>query len=156
MDGITQLASVSAINATANLRLFLYWERRKLGRCAPRREDVDLDDFAKIIEGIGLLEVVEDGRDYRIAFAGPGVLALAGKNAVGRCLSEYDDSIFKARTLYLADQVRLEKTPYINHPERTYHPDKTYTVIESVALPLFDGDHAVSHVLTGSNLIVNR
>lgn len=130
------LSSINEIKLPALRDLYKYWLSIKLDREAPEPSDFDLLDVPDIIPICGILEVVDDGQDFRIKFLGQGYTIMTKKDETGKLLSGVDNDVFARRSrdiLKLATHTRL---PVINGLRAPSIKLVEADIIQSLALPL--------------------
>ncbi len=75
-------------DAPALADLLAYWERKRAGRIAPRRIDIDPVEMREHLPNIFLLDVLENGADFRYRLLGTSIVDGMGRDSTGKRLSE--------------------------------------------------------------------
>lgn len=70
-------------------QLFDYWRTKASSRAAPRRADIDpVLEIPSVVPHVGLVDVLEGGRDFRFRVAGGEMRDMFGRELRGLKLSE--------------------------------------------------------------------
>jgi hypothetical protein len=64
--------------------LYGYWRGKRTGRPFPARADLDPLEIPRLLEHIGLVDVLEDGADFRYRLIGTGISSAFGEDPTGR------------------------------------------------------------------------
>jgi hypothetical protein len=76
------------ITDPAQRALYLYWRDRTAGRAMPARADLDPLDMPKAaLRDMGLIDVIDGGRDFRYRLVGTNNVARMGVDITGRLAS---------------------------------------------------------------------
>jgi hypothetical protein len=80
-------------------RVLVYWQRRRGGRFAPSRADIDPAELVAVLPRIMLADVLDEPLDFRYRLAGTGIRNVHGNDMTGRSPREleppaYGDLIF--------------------------------------------------------------
>jgi hypothetical protein len=65
-----------------------YWERIRIGRTMPRREDLDPVDIPRLLPFVMLVDVRAEPLDFKFRLIGSAIQAIIARNYVGRWFSE--------------------------------------------------------------------
>jgi hypothetical protein len=136
---------------TPQLRfLWDYWGKLKGDARLPASRSVDLSALESVSGYEAFLDVVDDGRDFRIRRCSAVILALAGYDVTGQLISEYAVSspivciVESAIAIHRAAYRRGEPLYVDGAPTRAAH-DR-----HSLLLPLADDDGTVGGILHGA------
>jgi len=136
---------------TPQLRfLWDYWTKLKGDARLPASRSVDLSALAPISGYSALLDVVDDGRDFRYRRCSAVIAVLSGYDLTGRLVSEYS---FGSLAIYLVESVvAFHRAAYCRgvplYLERA--PLKAAYGCHGLLLPLADDTGAVGGFLHGA------
>ena len=139
---------------TPPLRFLLdYWTKLKGDARLPARRSVDLRALAPISGHEGLLDAVDDGRDFRWQRSSAILVAITGEDMTGRLLSEYATAGFHFNYFLLESGLALCRAAY-RRGEPVYIERAPAGAIitygwHSLLLPLADDAGAVGGLLNG-------
>jgi len=85
--------------------LYAYWQGLRRGRPAPARADIDPSQIAGILPNIGLFDVEDSPRRYRIRLMGTRIVSWYGCDLTGRYLDEMDFGEAGKSTFAILDEV---------------------------------------------------
>ncbi len=72
-------------NCMPELRaLYDYWRGKRHGRRFPSRADIDPLEIPRLLEHIGLIDVMEGGEDFSYRLVGTGIARAFGEDPTGR------------------------------------------------------------------------
>lgn len=116
--------------------VYKYWLSIKGDREAPDPDDFDLLEIAGSVSTSGVVEVIDEGRDYRILFLGQGFTDMIRNDYTGKLASEIPEGVFANRSFEIFKLTTSNKAPVINglRPPSVDLVDAEY--IESLTLPL--------------------
>jgi hypothetical protein len=126
-----------------------YWNDLAAGRPMPQAREIDALAMRPALGYVNLLEVVEDGRDFRYRVFGSAIAAVAGFDMTGRpasALRARTEAIELALALYRAVTARREPLLIEHGPPSTISSVAWHNLI----LPLADAAGAVSRLLGGA------
>lgn len=129
------------------LSLFEFWLSRCGERRFPKRSDFDVMDFAPWMGNLSLVELIDEGRDYRYRVHGTNKADYLGRDLTGRCVSELPlDQAAIVREEY--DRVVSSGVPhFVNRPH--INGDKDFLRTNKLMLPLSKDMAAVEIILVG-------
>src|SRR5262249_50860424 len=73
------------------------WKQAAGERLAPRREEIAPAPIKSALPWIWMIDVVDEGRDFRFRIAGDRVIQFLGRRYAGHLLSEFQDQPFFQR-----------------------------------------------------------
>lgn len=121
--------------------LYFYWQNLRAGRPAPARADVDPSDIVTVLPHIGLFDIEENPRRYRIRLIGTRIVSWYGCDLTGRYLDEMDFGVGKSFTFAILDRVADLMVPGYMSGEYTKQDGRTIRY-ERIYMPLSnDGLH---------------
>jgi hypothetical protein len=124
--------------------VFATWLRVSAGRMAPRREEITPAVLRSALPAIWIMDVIDDGADFRFRFAGDRIIQFMGRRYAGTLLSTLlDDVYFQRMRLLLLECVR-NRRPAAFGPGRTRMTGKDYLETEVVVMPLSDDGEAIT------------
>jgi hypothetical protein len=85
MDSLAPPGEISSPMVHA---LFLYWQRKRAGRLAPMRADIEPGDIKRLLPFVCLSEVTKDPFDVRFRLVGTSLVEATGYDFTGRRLRE--------------------------------------------------------------------
>jgi hypothetical protein len=88
VDGDDRVGAVELDPATDRYpdlaRVLAYWERKRAGRFAPRRADIDPLDFVEVLPRVMLADVIGAPPEFRYRLCGTGIGAVHGEDFTNR------------------------------------------------------------------------
>ncbi|MGF1630936.1 MAG: PAS domain-containing protein [Kiloniellaceae bacterium] len=85
--------------------LYTYWQELRIGRPCPSRTDIDPSKVVTVLPHIGLFDVEESPRRYRIRLMGTQIVSWYGSDLSGSYLDEIDFGAGPSETFSILDQV---------------------------------------------------
>lgn len=116
--------------------VYKYWLSIKGDREAPDPDDFDLLEIANSVSTSGVLEVVDEGRDYRVLFLGQGFTDMIRNDYTGKLASQIPQDIFTKRSLEILTLTTTNRAPVINGLRTPSVDLVDAEYIESLTLPL--------------------
>jgi hypothetical protein len=137
------------VNAPPLAALLEYWTALRRGESLPAADKVDPLGMRRSLGYVMLVDVVEDGRDFRYRLFGSAVAAISGFDMTGRLLSEHAASTYLLEfslALYRA-AIQQRKAVFCH-----YSPAGTLRTAQwhRLALPLTDGSDNIIRLLVGT------
>ncbi|MGD1876158.1 MAG: PAS domain-containing protein [Kiloniellaceae bacterium] len=129
--------------------LFAYWQELRRGRTAPARADIDPSRIVPVLPHIGLFDVEENPRRYRIRLIGTRIVNWYGCDMTGRYLDELDFGTGPAFTFSTLDQVVDKIVPGYMSGEYTKQDGRTIRY-ERLYLPLSNDSKTVNMLIGAS------
>lgn len=123
------------LRADALKTLYAYWQSLRRGRRAPARSDIDPSEIVTVLPHIGIFDVEDSPRRYRIRLMGTRIVSWYGCDLTGRYLDEIDFGTGESFTFAILDQVVDRVVPAHMTGEYTKHDDRTIRY-ERLYLPL--------------------
>lgn len=136
-------------HANALKVLFAYWQELRRGRNAPARADIDPSRIVTVLPHIGLFDVEESPRRYRIRLAGTRIVSWYGCDVTGRYLDELDFGTGPTFTFSTLDQVVDKGVPGHMTGEYTKQDGRTIRY-ERLYLPLSNDGKTVNMLIGAS------
>jgi hypothetical protein len=138
------------LEATGMRRLFDVWRDAALGvgRSMPSRSDIDILQLTTYIGELSLLEVVDNGADFRYRVLSGGAAKLLGRDYTGMLLSEtavHRDKDRVERLMHRYRRVVSIKVPWYARTPAVPEMPVLYT--ERLVLPLSDDGIMVNMIL---------
>lgn len=143
----TRISSPADIDDRRLRRLFEYWEQKRDGRRAPARHDIDPTEIPDLLGYVGLLEVQDSPRDFRVRLNGTEVTRMMGREITGKWCSEVTTGDDGERCKRVFDIVVDDWSPAIVETSLAFC-GKPYTGQTFVALPLSADGHRVDTMIT--------
>ena len=85
--------------------LYTYWQDLRRGRPCPARADIDPSAIVGVLPNIGLFDVEQSPRRYRIRLMGTRIVSWYGCDLTGSYLDEIDFGVGPGITFSILDQV---------------------------------------------------
>jgi hypothetical protein len=127
-------------------QLFDYWRAKASSREVPRRRDIDpVLEIPAVVPHVGLLDVLEGGRDFRFRVAGGEMRDMFGRELRGARLSEAKINDDTARNLAEFRNVVATGNPGCRFHDFTQRGGQRIRY-ECLLCPLTD-DHGQVHML---------
>ncbi len=129
--------------------LLVYWNALRGDQDLPRHTQIDPLDMQDALGFIMLLDVMDDGRDFRYRLYGSKVADRSRIDMTGKLLSEFEIAPL-TRGFFIAGYraVINRRLPLLTEHHHT--PDIAITSTTRLVLPLADGGGAVSRMLVGN------
>jgi hypothetical protein len=128
--------------------LHAYWDSRRGGRPMPARADIDIVQIPTLLPYLFLIDVLEDGRDFRFRLAGTHIRDVTEDEVTGQLVGEAFPPEFGAE-VRLVWRAVVEKRRPVCGRGRLWVPGREHVTWEGVAMPLSEGDGVVNMLLGG-------
>jgi hypothetical protein len=89
---MTAQIGASAAAARAHEELYGYWASLRRGAKLPSRQDIQPQDFKRLLPTVSLIDVLHDPLDFRQRLAGTGLYSVYGREITGRKLEDVYNS----------------------------------------------------------------
>ena len=120
------------------------WEKVRDSRIAPKRKEITLSLVRDVTPWMWIIDVVDDGADFRFRLAGDRIVQFLGYRNFGVLLSELPASPFYDAMGRILTQCFEAKEPLALGPVRSNHPGKEHWEVEIVVLPLSEDGERIS------------
>ncbi len=90
---MTAQIGASAAAARAHEELYGYWASLRRGARLPSRQDIQPQDFKRLLPTVSLIDVLRDPLDFRQRLAGTGLYSVYGREITGRSLTDVYNSV---------------------------------------------------------------
>ena len=127
--------------------LHAYWLAKRSSRMAPPRSTIWLEDVARIIPNIALIDVVGDPPRFRFHLCGTRLAEAYGENVTGKYLDEMDLGSISFPTLNLYANIVRECRVQVVRARFNKRRDGRYVDYERIGLPLSEDGKAVNVIL---------
>jgi hypothetical protein len=130
-----------------HVRAFLqYWRRLHQNGRMPRRVDIDPVEVPQLLKYIVLMDVVDNGADFRFRLIGGHTVEMVGVNPTGRLLSDYvGDNNFGDFTLRLHRLMMDWQVPIYNGGSHRTAYGTTHSC-ERIMCPLSEDGRTISTI----------
>lgn len=132
-----------------------YWDAKRGVRAMPRRADIDPVELRAHLPCIGLVDVLDDGRDYRFRLLGTEFARLFGRDSTGKTLSEVygdgDPEVLRWMMASYADTLRTKRPVLRSGTMRAVKKD--FIRCDSLLLPLSE-DGARANMILGRTVFL--
>jgi hypothetical protein len=120
--------------------LVTYWDRKRAGRIAPRRSDIDPAEIKVHLPHVFMVDVINGGDDFRYRLVGTGIVEALGRDSTGKCLSERygDQPQARAQLKSIFTLVADRKVPIFTRGRLFWMPKARYRRFSGAVLPLSD------------------
>lgn len=122
------------------------WKQAAGARLAPRREEIAPAPIKSALSWIWMIDVVDEGRDFRFRIAGDRVIQFLGRRYAGHLLSEFQDQPFFQRMRAILELCVRRKQPFGAGPMRSNLQGKEFLEMEVVVLPLSEDGSSVTGI----------
>jgi hypothetical protein len=126
---------------------YLAWRELAGSRFAPSRKEIAPDSFKAVLDSIFLIDVIDDGADFRFVLAGERIVEFMGGRHAGKLVSKLPSSPFFERMTRLLQRCIHTKRPVAVGPIRTVRGGREYLETEVVFLPLSDNGMSVTGLM---------
>lgn len=89
---MTAQIGASAAAARAHEELYGYWASLRRGSQLPSRQDIQPQDFKRLLPTVSLIDVLQGPLDFRQRLAGTGLYSVYGREITGRSLTDVYNS----------------------------------------------------------------
>jgi hypothetical protein len=127
--------------------MYALWEKLRGPRLAPKREEITLARVRKLAPWMWIIDVVEDGADFRFRQAGDRVVQFLGAGQSGFLLSKLPPGPFTNLMQHTLSHCVDQKRPVALGPARSIYAGKEHWETETVVLPLSEDGEKVTAVL---------
>lgn len=125
-----------------------YWDAKRGARLMPRRADIDPVELRRHLSCLSLVEVLEDGRDYRFRLLGTEFSRLFDRNSTGKTLrqvyGEGDPEVLDWMRKSYEEVLRLKRPVLRRGSMRAV--DKDFIACELLLLPLAEDGERVTMI----------
>ena len=130
-------------------QLFDYWAKKKGGRIAPARGEIDPGEIRALLPNVFLVERVGEPPRYRYRLVGTTVVKEFGEEITGRYLDEVDFDFVTSRVVSEYDRAAKERRPIASKWSYTKQSGRQLTY-ERLILPLSSNGRTVDMFLCGA------
>lgn len=120
------------------------WKRAAAGRVGPTREEITPALLRSVLPWIWMIDVVDEGRDFRFRLAGDRIIQFMGRRYAGLLLSDHLDGLFFQRMRHILLECVRRKAPVAVGPLRTNLEGKEFLDMEVVVTPLSEDGQKVT------------
>jgi hypothetical protein len=136
------------------MEAYRIWHEMAGERFAPARREVAPARFKSMLSHMFLVEVMDNGSDFRLALSGDTVTRFLGSEYTpGKLLSMVSPSPFQKRSFRFFQCCVEQKAPVGLGPVRTLHDERRFFDNEAILLPLSDDGSRVTAMLGVINLM---
>jgi hypothetical protein len=125
------------------------WHELAAGRIGPARADVTPARLRGALPWSWVMDVVDDGSDFRFRFAGEQIVQFMGGRHAGSLVSDFKGRPFFDGMLATFSACVRAKRPIIIGPMQATLEGKDFLEIEVIALPLSDDGNTIANLLGG-------
>lgn len=122
------------------------WESLRSGRVGPTRDELSPSVLRAVLASTFMIDVVDDGRDFRFRFAGDRVIQFMGRRFAGMLLSELTGSSFFDNMRAMYSGCVASRGPVTSGVRPVTYPGKEFLEVEAMVLPLSDDAKNVTHL----------
>jgi len=126
---------------------YLAWRALCGDRFAPTRKEIDPARFKPVLGSIFVMDVVDDGADFRFVLGGERIVAMMGQRLRGTLLSAQPRTPFFEGMASLYQRCVHTKEPVAVGPMRMGREGHDYLDIEVLVLPLSESGTSVTNLL---------
>jgi hypothetical protein len=125
------------------------WNALSGERFAPRREEITPSKLRSLLPWTWVVDVIDDGRDFRFRVAGDRIVEYLGGRHAGRNLSELRGPAFFELMHDLFSYTVKYRRPIAHGPLRSSHPQRASFEAEVLVLPLSEDGENVTALFGG-------
>ena len=151
-DGPQPLSDVEILALPTDpsiLALLAPWTEKRGKRAGPLRQAIDPIELKGHLPSLFMLDVLDDGRDFRYRLVGTTITAMSGRDVTGAKLSmlyaSHPDAL--ARIAVLLGPVMSERRPVFARGTVFWRPERDFRRFEAGYLPLSTDGDAVDIIL---------
>ncbi len=134
------------ITSSLVLAMFDYWDRKRTGRLAPRRPDIEPGDIKRLLPYISISEVIAEPFNLRYRLVGSGVVEAAGYDFTGKFFRDMPVTTGSARWLAHYARVAAQKRPFYGRYRGDLGPD-VIRYADHGAFPLSNNGVVVDRII---------
>jgi hypothetical protein len=127
--------------------IYQVWSVLAAGRIGPHRSELKPSLLGRNMSHVFIVEVSDDGSDYRFGFTGDRIMQFLGKSCAAPMLSGMRDSPFFNTAYELFRQSVWTKRPLVSGPKPTRYKGKEHLERQVLVLPLSENNVEVSGLL---------
>jgi hypothetical protein len=129
-------------------RTYQTWQELRGARFAPSRKDITPSRFKDVLRDVFLIDVVDDGADFRFALGGDTLVRFLGNRlTMGMLLSTISGSLFHKRAIRAFRECINTKLPVATGPSRATLYEREFLSLEVLVLPLSETGHSVTSLM---------
>jgi len=125
--------------------LVRYWNQKRGDNAMPSRMQIDPVDIARLLPIVLIADII--GMDARLRLVGSETTSAYGKEMRGRFIREIELGAFTPAWVEAFDKVAISRTP--SYASGIFVNGLQNSRIETVLLPLSDGNENLSHIFGG-------
>lgn len=126
-----------------------YWQERRGDRAVPLRRDIDPLDLKTHLPCLFMLDVIDEGRDFRYRLVGTTIADINGRdvtgNTVGTVYAGNRGTLDYAAKIF--GTVLSERRPVFTRGSMFWRPEKSYRRFEAGYFPVSSDGTAVDIIL---------
>lgn len=153
MSPISAVPIIKDAGALVSPRLreiFALWRSlTPAGEFAPKREAIALSKVRGLAPWTWMIDVVDDGADFRMRIAGERVIEFLGRRYAGTLLSDVKGEAFFDGMRLFCTRIANTRSPLAIGPLPALHPGREYLEIEVLGLPLSQDGESVTGLFGG-------
>jgi hypothetical protein len=112
------------------------WNALRAGRIGPRRDEITPARLRSVLGYTFIVDVVDDGGDFRFRFAGDRIIQFMGRRFAGMLLSEAGEGIFFESMRQLFSDCTTALAPVTTGVRQANYPGKEFLEVEALVLPV--------------------
>lgn len=156
--------SVADFSGKKTKQLYTVWESLRGSRPAPLASDFDLLEYPEIVPSLCMLDVIEEGRDFRSEFLGTNFSSLFEIEPASFLWSDLEtwlendtksQDILRHSRAILAKAV-VDCVPIVNGPKNLDWEPRDYIRFEGLTTPLIDENTTVVKLVGTVDLFRNN
>ena len=120
------------------------WKRTTGNRLAPKREEITPSLLRAALPWIWMIDVIDEGKDFRFRIAGERVIQFMGRRYAGERLSDNLDNPFFQRMRTILAECTQRRRPVAAGPIRSNLKGKEFFEMEVVVMPLSEDGQTVT------------
>jgi hypothetical protein len=146
MTTTTTLKSADAVESGLLAAVHDAWKKLSAGRLAPKREEITPALIRTALPSIWMIDVIDDGADFRFRIAGDRVVQFLGRRYAGLLLSDFQGEPFFQRMRAILVESVKRRRPLAAGPMRSNLAGKEFLEMEVVVLPLSEDNQRVTAI----------
>jgi hypothetical protein len=145
---LSTIRLLPAPSAPALIELATYWRSKRIGPMPPGRDAIEPGEIVKHLPWLFMVDVLDDGADYRYRLLGTNIVAANYRDATGRRFSElYDDAAKLAGARLGFDAALRTSDAAFTGGRAFWRPDWAFDRFEAVFLPLSTDGRTVNIIV---------
>ncbi|RMF08140.1 MAG: PAS domain-containing protein [Alphaproteobacteria bacterium] len=152
---VKRLENSADVDEPALRAVLDHWTSCKENTDIPLRKNVNPAAIVRHLPYVGMVDVLEDGKDFRFRLLGNDIGQLVGSGSSKRLLSEYPNRRGRDQMAELFKACLDYRQPVYSHGTLE-HYDRAFTTFKTLCLPLSEDGQTVTTLLCATHVQSHR